>query len=152
VKPKAFLDCDILLDVLAQRGKFYAPAAQLLSLGERGRIQTYTSALAALNVHYVLRRFTTVRDSREALKRMLSLVSVLPVDAAVIDEALACDFADLEDAVQYCVARRARVGFLVTRNVGDYRTAQITVCTPDQYLRMLASGSGKTQESEGSAR
>lgn len=152
MKPKAFFDCDILLDVLAQRGEFYAPAAQLLSLGEQGRIQACTSALAALNVHYVLRRFSTVRSAREAFKRILSVVSVLPVDAAVIHEALACDFADLEDAVQYCVARRARIGILVTHNVEDYRSAQITVCTPDQYLRMLASGSRGTRESEHSGR
>lgn len=144
--PKVFLDCDIIIDVLARRGEYYTPAATLLSLAERKKLEAFTSPLAIANVHYVLSRFSNKNKSRESIRKLRSFISIVPVDEKVIDLALNSTFLDLEDAIQYYAAYQAGIEFLITRNVVDYKSAEISVCTADQYLRILLTQQESTED------
>jgi hypothetical protein len=46
-------------------------------------------------------------------------------------------FRDFEDALQYHCALAANCDIIVTRNVKDFKKAEIPVITPDEYLRIL---------------
>jgi hypothetical protein len=70
------------------------------------------------------------------LKLFREVVTVSPVDDAVVSNALNAGFADFEDAVQYHAALAAKVPVLVTRNTRHYRKSVITVCTPEEYLAL----------------
>ena len=143
--PKIFLDCDIIIDVLAQRGEHYTPAATLLSLAERKKLEAFTSPLAIANVHYILSRFGNKDKARSSIRKLRSFISIVPVDERVIDLALNSKFLDLEDAIQYYAAYQAGIEFLITRNVMDYKHADISVCTADQYLRILLTHQEDTE-------
>jgi predicted nucleic acid-binding protein len=78
---------------------------------------------------------TYSRDqARKKLTQFKTLVSVLAVDDKVIEMALQSDFKDFEDAIQYYTALRHGVDTLLTRNIKDYKSAQITVLTPEAFL------------------
>jgi len=144
--PKVFLDCDLIIDLLAQRGKFYTPAATLLSLAERKKLEAFTSPLAISNVHYILSRFSNKDKARVSIRKLRSFISIVPVDEKVIDLALNSTFLDMEDAIQYYAAYQAGIEFLITRNVRDYKSAEISVCTADQYLRILLTQQESTDD------
>jgi predicted nucleic acid-binding protein len=65
------------------------------------------------------------------------LVTVLPVTDKAIDLALASRFADFEDAIQYFTAIEHAIKTLITRNLKDYKHADIPVMTADSYLKTL---------------
>jgi len=64
-----------------------------------------------------------------------TLVNVLPVTDKTVELALSSDFKDFEDALQYFTAIENNVKTLLTRNLKDYKTAEITVMTAKQYLK-----------------
>ena len=64
-------------------------------------------------------------------------MDVLPVDEKIIDLALASGFRDFEVAIQYYVSIENKIQYLLTRNVKDYKKAEIKIITPEQYLKLL---------------
>jgi predicted nucleic acid-binding protein len=132
---KIFLDTNVALDVLLVREPHYPPAASLFSLIEKGALEGYLSSLTFSNLAYILQKTDQRRDSIRLLQTLRPLVHILPVTSRVIDLALASGFKDFEDAVQYYTALEGHVPVLVTRNIRDFSKAEITVCTPDEFLK-----------------
>jgi predicted nucleic acid-binding protein len=67
----------------------------------------------------------------------VKMCNVTPVDSLIIDEAIASQFRDFEDAMQYYSAIREGADAIITRNIGDFEAAQIDVYEPQQFLNML---------------
>ena len=72
---KAFVDTNVLLDVLANRKGFYADAARIWSLAERGRIEASVSAISFNNIYYVVRRIENRRAAEKALHLIRNIFS-----------------------------------------------------------------------------
>lgn len=133
MKPSAFVDTDIVLDLLARREPFYDAAARLFSLAETGTISLSVSSLTFANLFYILRKQVSARHAHEVLASFKQLVTVLPVDDAVIEQALKAGFTDFEDAIQYFSALSAGCAALLTRNGRHYRKAAISISTAEAY-------------------
>lgn len=136
MKRKVFVDTDIIYDLLAEREPFYTSAAYLFTLADEGKIQVYISALSLANIHYLLSKKTTEEESKEILRKFKVLVHVSPLTEKVIDLALNSEFSDFEDAIQYFSALQNDIEVLITRNLKDYRKAQITVLTAQDYINL----------------
>lgn len=136
---RVFVDSDIILDVLAQRREFYIPAAKLFSLFDKGEVTGFTSPIVFANLHYILKKFKTKEYAIQSLRKLKSLISILPVDAKIIDLALSSKFNDFEDAIQYHTAKSHDINFIVTRNKKDYKQGKISACTAEEYLKIWAS-------------
>lgn len=59
------------------------------------------------------------------------------VNDRTVDDALASNFDDFEDAMQYYAAVKCKADFIITRNVKDFAGTKIPVMTPDDYLTSL---------------
>jgi hypothetical protein len=59
---------------------------------------------------------------------------VLSVDSRTIDLAIASDFNDFEDAIQYSSAIENNLTIIITRNIKDYKKATIKVVTPETFI------------------
>ncbi|NCA76796.1 MAG: PIN domain-containing protein [Alphaproteobacteria bacterium] len=136
MKKKVFVDTDIIYDLLAAREPFYSSAAHLFTLADEGKIQIYISALSLANIHYLISKKTSAEESKEILRKFKVLVIVAPLTEKVIDLALNSEFYDFEDAIQYFSALQNEIEVLITRNLRDYRKAQITVLTAQDYINM----------------
>ncbi|HEU5290237.1 MAG TPA: PIN domain-containing protein [Cyclobacteriaceae bacterium] len=132
---KVFVDTDVVLDLLGEREPFYRSAALLFSMADKKEIKLFVSALSFANTHYVLRRKFGEQETRKILLGFKVLVTVLPVEEKSIELALASDFSDFEDAVQYYTAIENSMKALVTRNLKDFRRSKIPVMTADAYLK-----------------
>jgi predicted nucleic acid-binding protein len=132
---KVFVDTNVALDLLAEREPHTHAAATLFSLFENGKAEGHLSALSFSHLAYLLPKTDHRHQTLSLLKTLKSLVKVLPVTSRVIDLALGSRFRDFEDAVQYYTALEGHIGVLVTRNVRDYSSAEIMVCTAEEYLK-----------------
>lgn len=131
---RIFIDSDIILDLFAKREPFYQPAAELFSLVEKKAVRAFVSPIIVVNLNYVLRKLKNKEQAIKCLQRLKLLVKILPVDEKVIELALTSEFTDFEDAVQYYTAKENGLDFLLTRNTKDYKKADITVMTAEEYL------------------
>ncbi len=134
---RPLLDINILLDVLGQREPFLADAARIWSAVETGRITGLISADSFTTVYCLLRRASNARVALRGMKLMRGLFTVVPVDAQIISQALDSPVRDFEDAIQYHCAIRGNADCIVTRDLHDYRNAELPVLAPDAFLASL---------------
>lgn len=132
---KLFVDTDIILDLLSRREPFYEHAAILFSSADRNEISLHVSALSFANLNYILSKQYSAGQARKLLLRFKTLVSVLAVTNKILDLALASDFKDFEDALQYQTAIENNIKILITRNLKDFKTADIPIMTAEQFLK-----------------
>lgn len=68
------------------------------------------------------------------MKKLAALCIISPVDMGIIENSLALQSKDFEDAVQYQSAQSIEADVIITRNKKDYKTFQITTQTPIEFL------------------
>jgi predicted nucleic acid-binding protein len=132
---KLFVDTDIVLDLLSAREPFYYVSAQLFSEADNGKVKLYVSSLSFSNLNYILSRQYSADQARKRLLKFKTLVTVLPVTDKTVELALSSDFKDFEDGLQYFTAIENNIKTILTRNLKDYKSAQIPVMTAEQYMK-----------------
>ena len=132
---KVFVDTDIILDLLSNREPFYIHSANLFSAADKNEIKLYVSSLSFANLNYILSKQYSADQARKKLLKFKTLVTVLSVTDKVIELALSSDFKDFEDGIQYFTAIENNIKTLLTRNLKDYKSAQISVLTAEQFLK-----------------
>lgn len=132
---KVFVDTDIILDLLSYREPFYIHSANLFSAADKNEIQLCVSSLSFANLNYILSKQYSADQARKKLLKFKTLVSVLSVTDKIIDLALSSDFKDFEDGMQYFTATENNIKILLTRNLKDFKSAQIPVQTAEQFLK-----------------
>jgi predicted nucleic acid-binding protein len=132
---KVFVDTDIVLDLLSNREPFYTHSAYLFSEADKGKTKIYVSSLSFSNLNYILSRQYSPDQARKKLLKFKTLVTVLSVTDKVVELALSSDFKDFEDGLQYFTAIENNIRTLLTRNLKDYKSAEIPVMTAEQFLK-----------------
>lgn len=132
---KVFLDTNIVIDLLAKREPFFIAAQDLFTLGDRKEIQLYISSLTFANAYYSIAKHYKSSDTKKHLSKFKVLVNVLPLEDKAIDLALASDFQDFEDGLQYFTAMDFECDILITRNKKDFKSSKIPIMTADEYLK-----------------
>ncbi len=134
---KAFVDTNVLLDVLAKREPFYTDAARIWSLAERGRIEVQVSVISFNNIYYIVRRVAGRQDAEKAIRLMRNVFTPVPLNAQVLSQAIDAGFSDFEDAIQFHSAVFTDASFFITRDVGHFPTAAFPVLSPMEFLATL---------------
>ncbi len=137
---RILVDTNIILDVLLKREAFYQSGKSVLELTEYAEFDEYVSASAVTDIYYIVRR--TLKDAaaaRKALKHLFEVVNVAGVSAQDIQRALDMPWDDFEDAVQYSAALSAKLDAVITRDKNGYRSAQIPVYHPEEFLTLVNS-------------
>ena len=134
-REKIFLDTDVILDLLTQRPPHFEPALELFTRIQDKVILAYTSPVIIANIFYILSRHFKRKKAMQCLIKLKTLVKVLNCGDRVIELALSSDFNDFEDSIQYYTALENNLDILITRNVKDYKTAKMNICTPLEYIK-----------------
>jgi predicted nucleic acid-binding protein len=130
-----FVDTNIVLDLLAQRTDFFQEAQELFTRADLNKVELTISALTFANTHYILSKHLKLEETRKILNKFKVLVNVAPVDDKIIELALASDFKDFEDAIQYYSALESKAQIIITRNKKDFKHAKIPIMTAKEYIR-----------------
>lgn len=129
-----FVDMNVLLDVLARREPFYAHSVGVWTLAEQGRVRGFISAISFNNIYYVTRKLRTRQVARRMMAFLRDTFEPVPLDKQILDQAIDADFEDLEDAIQYFSAVRAKSDCLVSRDVNAFPRPDLPVLTPAEFL------------------
>ena len=105
-------------------------------MADEGRIQIYISALSLANIHYLISKLTSAKEAKQIIRKFKVLVQVTALDEKIIDLALNSDFSDFEDAIQYYSALQNNIDVLITRNLKDYKKAQISVLPARDFISL----------------
>jgi len=135
---KIFVDSDVILDLLARRIPHFHFAALLFTFADMNTVELFTSPTVFCNVFYILRKEIGATQAKAALRKLRLILHSIDTSEKALDYALNSDFSDLEDAIQCYTAQQQQIKILLTRNIRDYKTAEITVQTPKTFL--IASG------------
>ena len=135
---RAFLDTNIILDLLGKRLSHYYYAAELFTLAEKKSIQLYVSSLTFSNLYYILRKIRNRETAIISLKKLKLLIKILSVDNDIIERSLISNFNDFEDAIQYHTAKTNSIDYLITRNIKDFTNCQINILLPEEYLKIFS--------------
>lgn len=132
---RLFVDTDVVLDLLAERMPFYTFSAKVFSSADQGNLLLFVSSLSFANLNYLLSKQYSPDQAKKKLLKFKTLVTVLSVTDKVVDLALSSDFKDFEDGMQYFTAIENGIQILLTRNLKDYKNAEIAVMTAEQYIK-----------------
>jgi predicted nucleic acid-binding protein len=136
---RVLFDTNVLLDAVLAREPFVQDAGVLLSAVETGQVVGFVSATAITDVHYlVMRQTKSAKVAIAAVTRLLALMEVCAVDRGVLEQAIALNFPDFEDAVQVACAIGLRLDAIVTRDSSGFADSPISVFSPENLRSRLA--------------
>lgn len=136
---KVLFDTNVVLDFLLDRQPFSPTATRLVARVERRELEGFLGATTLTTIHYILARELGRQAALEAVRDLLALFSVAPVDGRILSLAADLALPDFEDAVLHEAARLAGARGIVTRNGDDFKGATLGIDSPDDLEAALAA-------------
>ncbi|RZF59316.1 type II toxin-antitoxin system VapC family toxin [Sphingobacterium corticibacterium] len=135
---KLFIDSDVVIDFFTDREPHANPASELFELGESGAVVLFLSAVSINNIYYIVRRFLGHKKTLEVIETLAEMTEIIGTTKKEILQALKNEFSDYEDSIQYSSALTVKgLDVIITRNIKDYKSADISVMTPVDFLKMF---------------
>ena len=126
-----------MLDVLLDREPFAGPAAELLSRIELGEIEGCLCATTITTIHYLAAKTVGSKQALLAIRRLLAIFEIAPVNRPVLEAALESTLADFEDAVVHAAASQASAQAIITRDPSDFKKGGLPTYSPEELRRIL---------------
>ena len=133
---RLFLDTNIVVDLLDRREPFCHDAVRLFSMAYNKQVQLVVSPMTYSTASFLLRKHGS-EGVRKLLSNFRQLARVSTTDERTVDDSLASQFQDFEDAMQYYTALRANAEIIITRNRKDFKASSLPVMTAGEYLSAI---------------
>ena len=134
---KVLLDTNVVLDVLLKRGEWLVEAEAVWQASLDGRLESCITASSLTDIYYIGRRLVGGQAAREALRKCLDVLTILPVDEETLEAAYALTASDFEDGLQIASAVRHGAEAIVTRDPDDFAGAPVRVWSPTELAASL---------------
>lgn len=133
---RLFLDTNIVIDLLDRREPFCNDAVQLFTMAYNKQVQLIVSPMTYTTASFLLHRHGA-EGVRNLLSNFRQLSRVATANERTVDDSLASQFNDFEDAMQYYCALKAKADIIITRNGKDFSASKLPVMTATEYLATL---------------
>lgn len=135
---RAYIDTNILVDLVFGRQEFLPDAQRVFALGYAGEAQLMVSALSFVNTVYLARKYNYPQDEVYGKLRMIAdFVDVVDLRGQNVTDMLSSGWKDYEDATQHRSAIDEHADCIVTRNKKDFKASTIPVMTAAEFLATL---------------
>ncbi len=134
---KILIDTNVILDVLCNRKDFVEDSLRVFKYCEANQITGYISALSVPNIVYIMRKELDNERIKDILVTLTSLFTVVDLRETDLTKAVDLEFPDYEDALQSVCASRAKVNYIVTRNIKDFRNSAVPAIKPSELFDRL---------------
>ena len=131
---KVFLDTNVVIDFYQRREPFFAESQAIVQMAFEKQITLVVSATTMINAFYILRKYYDADTLYDKMRSLFLLANVSDITSEILAGALAEQWGDFEDCVQYLSATNIEADVIVTRNVKDYTSTSIPVMTPTEFL------------------
>lgn len=131
---KVFLDTNVVIDFYQRRQPFFAESQAIIQMAFDKQITMLVSATTIINAFYLLRKYYDADTLYDKMRSLFLLANVSDVTSEILAGALAEQWKDFEDCIQYLSATNIEADVIVTRNVKDYMSTSTPVLTPTEFL------------------
>lgn len=131
---KVFLDNNILIDLLSNRGAFTSLSFQVIKSSIMKGNELFISSLSVANACYITRKELSDSVFKQKIYALRPDITITEIGQEAILFALDSDWTDFEDALQYYSAQEVGANVIVTRNKRDFDKSLILVQTPQEFL------------------
>ena len=128
------VDTNVILDVLFDRAPFVKNSTTIMGRVERRTVNGMLCATTLTTIHYLACKHIGKNNGTAAIKKLLQIYQVAPVDYQVLLLALDSGFKDYEDSVLHSAAIKAGAEAIVTRNIKDFALSELPVFTPEEFI------------------
>ena len=141
---QVLIDTDVILDFLFDRKPFSEESSQILSFCENGKIKGFVTSIMSSNIYYLLKKTAKHDKVISDLKILMSIIEVTTTNKKTVLDALNSDIKDFEDARQnFSAQNNPEIKVIIKRNIKDYKTSNLSIMTPETYLKPIQSTSLK---------
>lgn len=134
---KVLIDTNIAIDLLANRGEFAEPAAQLFKLCEVGKVQGYIYALSVANIVYIMRKEMDRSQIDAIITKLGSIITIADMKGDDLRKAATLPIPHFEDALQSVCASRLKADFIITRNLKDFKNSKVMAIKPTELIERV---------------
>lgn len=135
---KAYIDTNILVDLVLSRREFLPDAQRVFALGYTGECRLVVSALSFVNTVYLARKYKYPLDEvYDKLRMVADFVDVADLRGQNVIDMLAINWKDYEDATQHRSAIDEKADCIVTRNKKDFKSSTLDVLTPSELFSKM---------------
>jgi predicted nucleic acid-binding protein len=133
-----FFDVNIILDIIFLRLEHNNQSAVAVAAAARNGMKIMISAASYNVISYISCKKIGKINTLKAMEKIRMMFEIAGLDAAVIDKALASDFDDFEDALQYYSAIDAGADCVVTRDKKGFKSAVvIPAFSPEEFIMRI---------------
>lgn len=131
---KVFLDTNIIIDYFDSQREHYLPATILFDLAMKGKLKLIVCAQSFITAFYVLGKYYPEEELYTSMRFLYKLCEVSPVDASIIEQALAHKGVDFEDTVQFLSSATADADIIITRDERGVKDFAVQHISAEQFL------------------
>jgi len=140
---KIFFDANILIDILDETRPSYVQSKALLDnlMDNIEQYTFYTSCDLMTTIYYILRQKLTKEKTLSQIKLINELIKVVEFGNDEICEAIELmernkKYCDLEDTIQYVMARKEKCDYIITNNK-NFASGDVPVLSSQEALKEL---------------
>ena len=136
---KAFIDTNILLDLLMGSRKNHLNSAIILSVAEKGNIQAFLSSQSIIDAAYVFsqKEKTSLELFKKSIRTILGIVNVISITENNIKSAIRSTFDGFEDAAQLDCVREAGCDVIISSDKKLKSYSEVPVYSPEEFCSIL---------------
>ena len=131
---KILIDLNIILDFLNKRN-FHEEAANIINMCVEKKLSGFIAAHEITTLSYfLLKEKKDKNKAADIISALLDMFNIIPIDEKILREALFSPVKDYEDAVIEVSAVKNSIDYIISRNLGDFKSARVQVFTPEQFF------------------
>jgi predicted nucleic acid-binding protein len=135
---KVLFDTNVIVDYLVQREPFYRDSREVIFLSAEKKLDGIIGAGSVADIYFICRKeYQSTEKALNLITDLLKLVTLVDTKAYDINNALAFNMPDFEDAIIAAIARRETAEYIITRNIKDFAQSPIPAITPSDFLRKI---------------
>jgi len=131
---RLYLDTNIFIDILIDRDLDNLSLKMLTPYLEHS--QVYMSVLSVHITYYSLRVKPNSSEDK-MIKKILSLINLIPLDISIMQESLDSFKTDFEDTLQYFSALSKECDYILTKDTKDFTKIKSTSPSNIQIIKNL---------------
>jgi len=135
---KIFVDANVIIDMFDKSRKNHITANEVIDYCVRKDIELYTSCDLVTTVYYLLSK-KSKEKALQNVKASSSIFELIPFSNDELKEAIYlmekdANFKDLEDTLQYVLAKKERCDLILTNDKKFY-SPDIQIATTSQFVK-----------------
>lgn len=137
---KAFLDTNIIVDLLDPLRPSHEESMDLFKMLDEGKLIAYYSESVVTTTAYVIRKDYSKEKIGEIIGSLNKRITLLPCATENINQAIAKLPPDFEDALLYEIAMDHQLDYFITSNSKDFKRIEkslLPVLNAKQFNKLL---------------